>query len=64
MKPPLDKAPYPRDPSLTNLSGSFQFDDEVGLRGVAEQLRRQGLVIEIGAVRLFPADGSGPIILE
>ncbi len=49
---------------LTNLSGTFQFDDEVGLRAVAEHLRRQGLVIETGAVRMFPADGSGPIILE
>ena len=26
---------------LTNLSGTFEFDDEEGLREVAEQLRRQ-----------------------
>jgi CheY-like chemotaxis protein len=34
---------------VTNLSGTFQFDDEVGLREVAEQLRRQGLDLEAGA---------------
>jgi hypothetical protein len=49
---------------LTNLSGTFQFDDEAGLRKVAEELRRQGLVVETGAVRFFPADGSRPIVLE
>jgi hypothetical protein len=49
---------------LTNLSGTFQFDDEDGLRQVAEELRRQGLVVETGAVRFFPADGSRPVVLE
>ena len=49
---------------LTNLSGTFQFDDEAGLKSVAEQIRRQGMAVEIGAVRFFPADGSRPIILE
>ena len=49
---------------LTNLSGTFQFDDEVGLKEVAEELRRQGLIVERGAVRFFPADGSRPIVLE
>ncbi len=49
---------------LTNLSGTFQFDDEAGLRDVAAQLRRQGVAVEPGAVRFFPADGSAPVILE
>jgi len=49
---------------LTNLSGTFQFDDEAGLRAVAEQLRQHGLEVEIGAVRFFPSDGSRPVILE
>jgi hypothetical protein len=49
---------------VTNLSGTFQFDDEAGLCEVAEQLRRQGLDVETGAVRYFPSDGSSPVILE
>lgn len=49
---------------LTNLSGTFEFDDEDGLREVAAQIRKQGLVIEGGAVRFFPADGSPPVVLE
>ncbi|SRR5579884_493432 len=49
---------------LTNLSGTFQFDDEDGLRAVARQLRQQGLVVEPGAVRFFPPDGSRPVVLE
>ena len=49
---------------LTNLSGTFQFDDEAGLREVAAELRAQGLVVEVGAVRFFPADGSRPVVLE
>jgi hypothetical protein len=49
---------------LTNLSGTFQFDDEDGLREVAAELRRQGLSVEPGAVRFFPVDGSRPIVLE
>jgi hypothetical protein len=48
---------------VTNLSGTFQFDDEEGLREVARQLQRQGLIVEPGAARLFPADGSSPRIL-
>ena len=28
---------------LTNLSGTFQFDDEAGLRATADQIRHQGL---------------------
>ena len=49
---------------VTNLSGTFQFDDEAGLKTVAEQLRRQGFVVAPGAVRFFPLDGSRPVILE
>jgi hypothetical protein len=49
---------------LTNLSGTFQFDDEDGLREVANELRRQGLVVRTGAVRFFPPDGSPPVVLE
>jgi hypothetical protein len=49
---------------LTNLSGTFLCDDEQGLRDVAEQIRRQGISVQAGAVRFFPSDGSRPIILE
>jgi hypothetical protein len=49
---------------VTNLSGTFRFDDEAGLLAVAEQLRQQGFQLEPGAVRLFPSDGSAPIVLE
>jgi len=49
---------------VTNLSGTFQFDDEAGLRDVAIQIRRQGLALELGAVRFFPPDGSSPVILR
>jgi hypothetical protein len=49
---------------LTNLSGTFQFDDEAGLKAVAGQIRQQGVEVEAGAVRFFPADGSRPVILD
>jgi hypothetical protein len=49
---------------LTNLSGTFQFDDEDGLREVAMELQRQGLQVDAGAVRFFPADGSPPVMLQ
>jgi hypothetical protein len=49
---------------VTNLSGTFQFDDEAGLLAVAVQLESQGLDIAAGAVRLFPADGSRPRTLR
>jgi hypothetical protein len=49
---------------LTNLSGTFQFDDEEGLRNVARQIRVQGMIIRTDGVRRFPNDGSGPIVLE
>jgi hypothetical protein len=49
---------------LTNLSGTFQFDYEAGLREVAAQLSRQGVVVQPNAVRFFPPDGSLPVILQ
>jgi hypothetical protein len=49
---------------LTNLSGTFEFDDEAGLREVAAEPRRLGLQVEVGAVRFFPSDGSAPVVLE
>lgn len=49
---------------LTNLSGTFQFDDEEGLKAVARQVRHQGMEVEAGAVRFFPPDGSRPVVLE
>jgi hypothetical protein len=49
---------------LTNLSGTFQFDEEAGLRAVARQIRQQGVDVEPGAVRFFPPDGSRPVVLE
>jgi hypothetical protein len=49
---------------LTNLSGTFQFDDEDGLREVAVELQRQALAVDSGAVRFFPADGSRPVVLQ
>jgi hypothetical protein len=48
---------------LTNLSGTFQFDDEAGLLAVAQEFRRQGFTVETGAVRFFPADGSPAVTL-
>jgi hypothetical protein len=48
---------------LTNLSGTFEFDDEDGLREVAKELTRLGLSIDPGAVRFFPSDGSPPVVL-
>jgi hypothetical protein len=49
---------------VTNLSGTFEFDDAAGLIAVAAQIRGQGIAIEPGAVRFFPADGAKPVILE
>lgn len=49
---------------VTNLSGTFRFDDGAGLISVAEQIRRQGFVVASGAVRFFPSDGSRPVKLE
>lgn len=49
---------------VTNLSGTFQCDDRDGLREVASELRLLGFLVEPGAVRFFPQDGSRPEILE
>ena len=49
---------------VTNLSGTYRFDDSDGLLAVAAELERQGFVLEPDAVRLFPYDGSRPTILR
>jgi hypothetical protein len=49
---------------VTNLSGSFQFDDPAGLLELARHIELLGLVIENAAVRFFPMDGSAPRILR
>ncbi len=49
---------------VTNLSGTFQFDDPQGLLSVATQLEVLGFVIEHEAVRFFPMDGSSPSVLR
>jgi hypothetical protein len=49
---------------VTNLSGTFQFDDPGGLLVIALTLEELGFTIEIGAVRFFPQDGSLPRVLR
>lgn len=49
---------------VTNLSGSFQFDDPHGLLSVAVEIELLGFVVEEGAVRFFPMDGSPPSVLK
>jgi hypothetical protein len=49
---------------VTNLSGTFQFDDPQGLLSVATQLEVLGFIVEDGAVRFFPVDGSTPYVLK
>lgn len=49
---------------LTNLSGTFQFDDVDGQRDLASELRAAGLSVALGKVRLFPHDGGSPFIVE
>ena len=49
---------------ITNLSGTFQFDDETGLLDVIAQFQRQGLSVAPGAGRIFPADGSAPRVVQ
>lgn len=49
---------------LTNLSGTFQFDDIQGLLAVAEALERLGFEFLPDAVRFFPIDGSRPRVLR
>ncbi len=49
---------------ITNLSGTFQFDDPQALRSVADRLVQLNFAITEGAVRFFPMDGSTPYIIE
>ena len=49
---------------VTNLSGTFQFDDPQGLLDVADELIRLGFTVVPNAVRFFPQDGSRPMILR
>lgn len=49
---------------VTNLSGTFQFDDPEGLIEIAQTLEELGFTVEIGAVRFFPQDGSLPRVLR
>lgn len=49
---------------VTNLSGTFQFDDPDGLLAVADRLVALGAAVASGAVRFFPMDGSRPIVLK
>jgi hypothetical protein len=49
---------------VTNLSGTFEFDDPDGLLAIAATLRSVGYNVRQGAVRLFPSDGSRPIVIE
>jgi hypothetical protein len=49
---------------VTNLSGTFQFDDPIGLIAVAEALEQMGLELLPDAIRFFPVDGSEPRVLR
>lgn len=45
---------------VTNLSGTFEFDDLQGLLDVVLQFQVQGLQVEPGAARFFACDGMTP----
>ncbi|MEI8017093.1 MAG: hypothetical protein WCH39_02785 [Schlesneria sp.] len=49
---------------LTNLSGTYQFDDVCGLLKVAEAIQKLGFTLLPGAIRFFPIDGSRPVVLR
>lgn len=49
---------------VTNLSGTFQFDDPAGLLLVAIALEQLGFIVESDAVRFFPQDGTLPRVLR
>jgi len=49
---------------LTNLSGTFQFDDPRTLCSVADRLVQRNFAMAEGAIRFFPMDGSAPYIIE
>ena len=45
---------------LTNLSGTFRFDEPAGLRMVAEMIERIGLRVAADALVFWPPDGKHP----
>ena len=45
---------------ITNLSGTFEFDDPHGLLEVVRWLKEQGWQVAPGAVRFFACDGMTP----
>lgn len=49
---------------ITNLSGTFQFDCPLGLKAVADSIKRLGFKVDDMAVRFFPVDGSPPFIVS
>jgi hypothetical protein len=49
---------------LTNLSGTFLFDDPQGLLQIAILIESLGIDILPGAVRFVPVDGTQPIVLR
>lgn len=49
---------------VTNLSGTFRFDDPMGLLAVADAIEQIGLALMPDAVRFFPVDGSEPRVLR
>jgi hypothetical protein len=49
---------------VTNLSGTFEFDDPMGLMQVARQLQQLGFEVAPTAIRFLPPDGSRPVIWE
>lgn len=49
---------------ITNLSGTFQFDEPNGLLDVVKLLEQIGFDVVPGAVRFFPVDGSRPSVLR
>ena len=46
--------------AVVGLGADLEFDDEEGLKAVAEELRRQGLVVERGQFGSSPRTGRGP----
>ena len=49
---------------VTNLSGTFQFDDPDGLLALVNELERLGFAVDAGGVRFFPQDGGLPKVLR
>lgn len=67
-EPALDAGDFAVDQGcirdLTNLSGTFLFDDEAGLLAIRASMVQHGWTIVSGAVRFFPIDGGRPRILS